>query len=157
VAKRLLIYLALVFFVLWFFRMRQKRPDGREDIRGRLRALAGMIGIFAGIFIALTTDMRRRRDFLFVLGAAGAWPLAARAQPSTVAVVGLLSATTLDQREAEHFRQGLAEAGYLEDRDVAIDIARRTAATTGCRRLPPIWCAEADETGVDEAPTFYRR
>jgi hypothetical protein len=55
-----LICLASVLFVLWFFQMRQKRPDGREDIRGWLRALAGMIGIFAGIFIVLkvTTNSR---------------------------------------------------------------------------------------------------
>jgi hypothetical protein len=33
--------------------MREKRPDEREDIRSWLRGLAGIAGIFAGIFIVL--------------------------------------------------------------------------------------------------------
>ena len=48
-----LICLALTFFALWFFKLRQNRPDGREDILSWLRALGGIAGIFVGIFALL--------------------------------------------------------------------------------------------------------
>jgi putative ABC transport system substrate-binding protein len=40
---------------------------------------------------------------------------------ASLPTVGLLSATTLDAREAEAFRQGLAAAGYVEGRDLSIE------------------------------------
>jgi putative ABC transport system substrate-binding protein len=67
----------------------------------------------------------RRRDFITLLGgAAAAWPVVARAQqPATTAVIGYLgtaSATTAVQIMAA-LRQSLAEAGYVEGRNVAIE------------------------------------
>jgi hypothetical protein len=56
-----------------------------------------------------------RREFMTLLGAAAAWPLAARAQQSKMSVIGYLgpgsaaaSASTLAV-----FRQSLAGAGYV--------------------------------------------
>jgi ABC-type uncharacterized transport system substrate-binding protein len=66
----------------------------------------------------------RRRDFIKVIGGgAAAWPIVARAQQSTLPVIGLLGATTAQGYAAQlaAFRQGLSEAGLVEGRDVTIE------------------------------------
>jgi putative ABC transport system substrate-binding protein len=64
-----------------------------------------------------------RRELLAALGSAAAWPLAARAQRPSIPVVGLLRSTT--SAPFEHlltaFRQGLNDAGFVEDQNVAIE------------------------------------
>jgi putative ABC transport system substrate-binding protein len=64
----------------------------------------------------------RRRDFLTLLGGtAVAWPPAARAQ--ALPVIGYLDPGTRNARAnlAESFRNGLAELGFVEGRNVAIE------------------------------------
>jgi putative ABC transport system substrate-binding protein len=66
--------------------------------------------------------MRRRE---FILGSmAAAWPVAGRAQQSKMPVVGLLRSTAADYAPhlLDAFRRGLEEAGWVEGRNVAIEI-----------------------------------
>jgi putative tryptophan/tyrosine transport system substrate-binding protein len=64
----------------------------------------------------------RRREFIAGLGGAVAWPLAARAQ-KVMPVVGYLdfSSSRPNPIVPPAFREGLAAAGFVEGRDVAIE------------------------------------
>jgi putative tryptophan/tyrosine transport system substrate-binding protein len=75
----------------------------------------------------------KRREFIAGLGSAAAWPLAVRAQQSKMPVIGYLSPSRdpgvspepfregLREIQTEAFLKGLAEAGYVEGRNVAIE------------------------------------
>src|SRR5262245_2547884 len=65
----------------------------------------------------------RRREFIGGIGSAAAWPLAARAQRQTMPVIGYISGRTADSDASMlvSVRRGLADVGYAEGRNVAIE------------------------------------
>jgi hypothetical protein len=102
----------------------------------------------------------KRREFILLLGcAAAAWPVAARAQQSTMALVGLLSGALVYDYQLRALRQGLKEAGYIEGRNIAI---KYVSADGRFERLPAL-AAElvADPSAVivairlHDAPSTY--
>ena len=101
-----------------------------------------------------------RRAFITLLGgAAAAWPLAARAQQSSPALIGFFNAgaAAVLKNEIDAFREGLRSLGHIEGRNIRFEYrfadgylrptsgpGRRTdPAQSECRRL----LASASQSG----------
>jgi putative tryptophan/tyrosine transport system substrate-binding protein len=103
----------------------------------------------------------RRRDLIKVIaGSAITWPLAARAQPPTLPLVGFLSGRSLasDAHLVKAFRDGLSEADYVDGRNIVIEFRwaegkseQLTAlAADLVARRPAVIFAGAIDTGIHE-------
>jgi len=110
----------------------------------------------------------RRRDFIKAITVSAAWPLAARAQQTSVPVVGFLHGGLADgfaKAEAAGFRSGLAETGYIEGRnvvieyrwaenhydrlpDLATDLVQRNVAVIAAGTTPAALAAKAATTTI---------
>src|SRR4029077_12524128 len=64
----------------------------------------------------------KRRTFIAALGGAAAWPLVARAQQTTPAIIGWLSVVSPEGSPAlPYFKQGLSDLGYVEGQNLSIE------------------------------------
>src|SRR5262245_33694933 len=66
----------------------------------------------------------QRRQFVSLLGGAAVWAGAAHAQRSATAIVGFLNSASPEQytRQLSAFRQGLSEAGFVEGRNLTLEL-----------------------------------
>jgi putative tryptophan/tyrosine transport system substrate-binding protein len=90
----------------------------------------------------------KRREFITLLGAAAAWPLAVRAQRSGLLRAGLLYSSTSFQ--FSDFQEGLREAGFVDGQNVLFE---RRFARGDYERLPAL-AAELLALPVDLLTAF---
>jgi putative ABC transport system substrate-binding protein len=80
----------------------------------------------------------KRREFITLLGGVAAWPIAARAQqPPALPLIGILSPLSwaTGARNIEAFRAGLRDLGYVESRNVKVELRFADGVT---ERLPDL-------------------
>src|SRR5262245_24623220 len=81
-------------------------------------------------------DQLKRREFITLLGgASAAWPLAARAQRSTMPVIGFFDFGWPITKVIGAFHKGLNETGYVEGRNLAIEFRWAQNDTTRLQEL----------------------
>jgi putative tryptophan/tyrosine transport system substrate-binding protein len=67
-------------------------------------------------------EKMRRREFIALVGASVAWPVAARGQQTAMPVVAFVAPWPWVPHVRAAFVQGLAEEGYVEGKNLALDV-----------------------------------
>jgi len=94
----------------------------------------------------------KRREFITLIGGAAAWPLAARAQQSKVARIGVLYIGLADAESfKKELRDGLRELGYVEGQNIAFEFR---SAEGKLDRLPEL-ASELVRLKVDVIVALY--
>jgi putative tryptophan/tyrosine transport system substrate-binding protein len=66
-------------------------------------------------------DRLKRREIITLLGCTAAWPIVVGAQRLALPVIGTLNPARPDPEASAVFREGLAQAGYVEGQNVMIE------------------------------------
>src|SRR5580704_10627751 len=108
-------------------------------------------------------DQLKRREFITLLGGAvAAWPVVAHAQQPGMPVIGFLDAgSAADRTHAmAAFRQGLAEADFAVNRNVAIIAAfgnnAARAAKVATKTIPVAFASSSDPVTVGLVTSLTR-
>jgi putative tryptophan/tyrosine transport system substrate-binding protein len=97
-------------------------------------------------------DQLKRREFITLIGSAGAWPLTVRAQPSKVARIGVLYIGLADSESfKKELTEGLRELGYLEGQNISYEFR---SAEGKLDRLPEL-ASELVRLKVDLIVALY--
>jgi putative tryptophan/tyrosine transport system substrate-binding protein len=67
-------------------------------------------------------DRLKRREFITLIAGTATWPVAAGAQQPAMSIIGYLGAFAPTELQITAIRKGLAELGYVEGRNVVVDV-----------------------------------
>ncbi|PWT92008.1 MAG: ABC transporter substrate-binding protein, partial [Proteobacteria bacterium] len=99
---------------------RRRRPRNFVQYLLTTDERSGIVG--PAVSERMPFDRMRRRDFISLIGATAAWPLAAGAQQTPIPVIGFLAGASAVASKATlgGFRQGLRQTGYIEGQNAHI-------------------------------------
>jgi hypothetical protein len=93
----------------------------RYSSRRSARSWAAVVVIGGAYLKGRKPHVRKRREFVALLGGAVAWPVTAHAQQPSLPVIGYPSSQSPDESATTAIRRGLNQTGYFEAKNVVIE------------------------------------